>query len=102
MGNIFLSVRKASELDTSVILFCILNIKYFNKQLSYIIHIFCYNCRWYPSQPGVETLMASIKSQFRDPWPTWKKVPEETRNQWWKEFQVYIMNAIICKGANKL
>lgn len=44
--------------------------------------------RWYPPQPGVETIMSSVKSQFTEPWPTWTSVDEQVRNHWWREFQV--------------
>lgn len=44
--------------------------------------------RWYPTQPGLDSLMGSIKAQFREPWPTWGHIPQEVRDQWWKNFQV--------------
>ena len=58
---------------------------FYNKDI-----YFCCNCRWYPSQAGLDVLMGSIKSQYREPWPTWKKIPEEIRDKWFREFRVYI------------
>jgi hypothetical protein len=66
-------------------------------------HLFCYNSRWYPPQPSVETIVNSIKSQFTEPWPTWMSMPKQTRDVWWNEFKVLLVNLItLCVRVFKL